>query len=648
MNINTSEISFFVINTETLWKEGEKVESIQVEKQGISLAKYSDYSYMDTHVPGTVIPKSLDRDACGVLYILDEEKKSIMIFEIENQYHRGIECLFFGEPVSIAVSDLNIYVVDGETLYCIARVNGQIRWEREIQTGIDLRIATLEPDRLYVMDIENKKVFKTNRECKLDATTEIALRTQNPADKDEEIFYSLDTKELVDIASDREGCFYILEAQSKEILKFDQTGLLLQVNSIPFKEDVDFKTLAVESSDNIFLGFWDETPGNSREFKPGESSGIVQLSKTIKYAAVGAYTSKVFDSTITGCQWHQVVLDADIPANTRVTLSYAASDYEPAVDGPYTSHPLVNPVDTLITGAVGRYIRFRIELFSDEATGVTPLVKRLKVYFPRITYLRYLPDTYQEDEKNREFLQCFLSLFETFMSCSEEQIFDFTRYLDPLAVPEGFIPWLSSWLAIAYDENWPLTKKRLLIRLAPQLYKKRGTPRVLSQIIELYYDIPPIIIEQFQLECIRNREKSKEEEEKTSEPSCNSTLSMEEIVDRLYGTSPYRFTVVVPPRWEDPKSRVKKAREVTNPERNTLQRIVDMEKPAHTEACLQVLEPWFYLDMHTYLEINTILTRTEFLLEKSSVLGRDTVIRDIEPGGQVVPRSRIGIDLQLT
>jgi phage tail-like protein len=540
--------------------------------------------------------------------------------------------------------------VDGEKLYCLARVNGQIRWEKQIQSGIHLRIATLEPDRLYVMDIENKKVFKTGRECKLDDTTEIALRTKNPADEDEEISYSLDTKEPVDIASDREGCFYILEVQSKEILKFDQTGLLLQVNSIPFKEDVNYKNLAVESSDNIFLGFWDEIPGSSEEFKPGESSGIVQLSKTIKYAAAGTYTSEVFDSTITGCQWHRVVLEADIPANTRVTLSYAASDYEPGVDGPFTSDPLVKPVDTLITGAVGRYIRFRIELFSDEASGVTPLVKRLKVYFPRITYLRYLPDTYQEDEKNREFLQRFLSLFETFMSCSEKQIFDFTRYLDPLAVPEGFIPWLSSWLAIAYDENWPLAKKRMLIRQAPQLYKKRGTPRAISQIIELFYDKAPIIIEQFQLECIRNREESKEEEVKTSEsePSCNSTLSMEEVVDRLYGTSPYRFTVLVPPKWEDLKNRVKKAKEVTTPERNTLQRIVEMEKPAHTEACLQVLEPWFYLDMHTYLEINTVLTRPEFVLEKSSVLGRDTVIHDKEPAGQVVRKSRIGIDLKLT
>jgi hypothetical protein len=91
-----------------------------------------------------------------------------------------------------------------------------------------------------------------------------------------------------------------------------------------------------------------------------------------------------------------------------------------------------------------------------------------------------------------------------------------------------------------------------------------------------------------------------------------------------------------------------KAKEVTEAERVTLQRILDTEKPAHTNGTLQVLEPWFYLDVHTYLGVNTLLNKAEFVLGKSSVLGRDIVIYDKEYDGQVERKSRIGRDLILT
>jgi hypothetical protein len=79
-----------------------------------------------------------------------------------------------------------------------------------------------------------------------------------------------------------------------------------------------------------------------------------------------------------------------------------------------------------------------------------------------------------------------------------------------------------------------------------------------------------------------------------------------------------------------------------------MQRIIDTEKPAHTVGCLQVLEPWFNLDRHTYLGINTVLTKPQFILEKTSVLARDTAIYEKEPGGRVGEKSRADIDSILT
>jgi phage tail-like protein len=621
--MNRDEIKFFIIGSESSWKDTdlEKVASIQVTGQGISLEKSGFYSYQDTFVPGSIVPKSLDRDACGVLYILDELKKRIFVFDIVNRRSYWLSCLALVNPVSLAVSDTDIFVVDGGTLYCFARVNNQLRREKEIDEKARVAVIPLEEGSLYILDSGQKKVFKANMAWE-------PFMREIPLTGEDGGAYSLD--ETVDIASDRQGNFYILAANERKVLKFDGGGRLMEVIAIPYKEESQFLTLAVESSDNILLGIKDTgaAPGEGPE-----SYGIVQLSRLTKYETSGTYLSKIFNSAIPDCRWHRVVLDADIPANTRVLLSYLAANEEETLKNDQNlaamPGPLVNPRDVLLTSANGRFIRFKIELVSDENRSAAPLVKSFKVYFPRISYLRYLPDTFQENEKSREFLERFLSLFETFMSHSEGQIDDFTQYLDPQAVPDGFVPWLSSWLAIAYDENWPPEKKRLLIQRAPGLYRKRGTRRVISEIIELFCGKTPIIIEPFQFRCIKDP-------------------GMKEVVEKLYGSSPYRFTVLVEPAWEDPDSPVKKAKKVTAAERGTIKRIIDIEKPAHTHGCLKVMEPWFYLDMHTYLGMNTVLTEPQFVLEESSVLGRDTVIRDREKAGQVGRNSRIGIGLKLT
>ena len=58
----------------------------------------------------------------------------------------------------------------------------------------------------------------------------------------------------------------------------------------------------------------------------------------------------------------------------------------------------------------------------------------------------------------------------------------------PKVTPSGFLPWLASWIALAYDEKWPIDKFRLLLERSPQLYKKRGTRKGIEEIILLYLD----------------------------------------------------------------------------------------------------------------------------------------------------------------
>ncbi len=79
----------------------------------------------------------------------------------------------------------------------------------------------------------------------------------------------------------------------------------------------------------------------------------------------------------------------------------------------------------------------------------------------------------------------------------------------------------------------------------------------------------------------------------------------------------------------------------------SVRRIIDLEKPAHTTAGVVVLQPWIYLDMHTYLGINTFLSEPVMRLEVSSVISRDTVLTDMECSGQVDKKARLGVDTRL-
>jgi hypothetical protein len=114
----------------------------------------------------------------------------------------------------------------------------------------------------------------------------------------------------------------------------------------------------------------------------------------------------------------------------------------------------------------------------------------------------------------------------------------------------------------------------------------------------------------------------------------SATIGLREL---LYGKEPFNYYVFIP--GEPPPDATAL---------NVIRTIIEDQRPAHTCFGLRVLEPWFCLDRHTYLGINTALTQPSFLLGKESVLGRDTVLGDREEGGQIGYHSQIGVNAKLT
>ena len=306
----------------------------------------------------------------------------------------------------------------------------------------------------------------------------------------------------------------------------------------------------------------------------------------------GSYVIRM-DSTLKSCRWHKLVLDADIPENTRVEVSYITTDDDaPLAELPKGwSEPLLNPKDALINGE-GRYIWLRVALFGNGKTS--PVVRSVKVYFPRKSYLRYLPAVYQEDQASRDFLERFLSLFETILMNLESSIEDIPRFFDPKSTPSEFLSWLSTWLGAIRDENWEEEKWREFLSKAVEFYKKRGTREGISELIKLYTGKYPIIVERFQLHC--------------------ADEEFVEVLDKLFGCS-YSFCVLLKP------NQVRSRREL-----NVVRRIVEAEKPAHTHGGVVQLRQFIRLDGHTYIGMNSVLCRPRCAITDKAILSVDAFL----------------------
>jgi phage tail-like protein len=114
----------------------------------------------------------------------------------------------------------------------------------------------------------------------------------------------------------------------------------------------------------------------------------------------------------------------------------------------------------------------------------------------RESYVKWLPSIYQRADINgRNFYRDFLWIVQHLFGSIEETLDVIHSYFDPYEAPEKFLPWLASWSAMILDEDWPLAKKRRLIRKAIELYRIRGTVKGLKLFISLFTGHEPDVKE---------------------------------------------------------------------------------------------------------------------------------------------------------
>jgi len=120
----------------------------------------------------------------------------------------------------------------------------------------------------------------------------------------------------------------------------------------------------------------------------------------------------------------------------------------------------------------------------------------LELHISKSSWVRFLPQIYQVTSAGEDdLLLNYLWIFQQIHESVTDRVDNMHKLFRPLEVEASFLPWLSSWIALHLEDDWPEEVKRRWLRHAPALYNIRGTKRALEELLEIYTGARPIIHE---------------------------------------------------------------------------------------------------------------------------------------------------------
>ncbi|HLJ46304.1 MAG TPA: phage tail protein [Bryobacteraceae bacterium] len=610
-----------LLNNRAGWRTAQATNTVVDPRTGdLTLAPVSS---------GAVLPERVVVDRFGRTYVLDQAT-----LEIKRDSHplpciggQGSEPRRFYDPRAIAISCRDdLYVADfGNQRVQVFALKGLVLrdiWnvERIAASGfsswrpIDI---VLSPDlRAYVADYQNDAihVFDTGG-CWQTAWTGLTKPIQ--------------------LAIDCEDRIYVVEEANPVVTVLDRDGSKIGQVTTPYE----------------ITGRFPLIPAADPPAPP-------------VFETKGTVWSDALDSGVYECVWHRVAIRASIPFGCQLTVDTLTSESDKTITeiltlpedrwatGQIDSQTGDGEWDCLIQSAPGRYLWLRIGLLGESAD--TPAIHRLRVYFPRQTSLRYLPAVFSQDKSGRQFLDQFLSIFDHFWEGFDHKLTNIAAWFDPAATPADakaglgdvdFLTWLASWLDLALDRHWPVPKRRRLLENAHRLYALRGTREGLKLHLRLYTGVEPQILEHFRLRrwLFQGAGRLGSQTALWGSDIVNHLqldqhmiVGESQVMDTTdplrdpFWTTAHRFSVFIPLPGEAGAT-----------EQQTIQRIVDMGKPAHTQAEIFVVRPRFRIGIQSFIGFDTVVGQYPAgIVEGKGKLGYDTVLNaGVEAGP---PTMRIG------
>jgi phage tail-like protein len=701
------EFQHFIIKTATRWYQGFS-ESVRVRQGGsISLTPAQGVAAESGHITGMAC------DARNHLYAINALDCTIHAYSPKTQSLRRVVC--FGgcgpgpgqfrfrsdteEKLAgrLAIDGSMLYVADTynhrvqvfdlPSLELLSIIGGDPGYrslpsgERLTEFNEPTDISVDKKQNLYVLDHGNRRIAKFNRHGGF-------LRYIGAAG--EHVVKQPESFAVVSASCDAKALVYVVGASHYTISVFDEKGTWLQdigdfgdagEQFEPAAVAVDRRMIiyvAQRGSPKIhqfdasgrYLGYLDLGTGWCSHLavdRAGNLIGIcepdgriVQFDSDREFAAEGTYYSREFDSTIIHCAWHRIELDVDLPEKTSVEVcchisesskqrrSILQDEWKSMLSTPQSTS---QPKDALFPDVKGRYLRLRIVLRGDGFH--TPLIRQARIFFQRLSYLRYLPATYQEDERGRDFLERFLSIFETMSFDMDERIAGITRYFDPQAIDGEFLSWLGGWLAVVSNENWTDAKKKELLKKAYQLYKWRGTAKGIREMVHLFTDGEVRVIEQYRLHpplilgkmpplgqssVITGARTKRMVLDESSTLGDSVLTDAPDSPEMPFESEAFDFVILAD------------TSKLNDAELAELRRLIEQEKPAHTRFALVTSEAFMELGLHSRVGVDTRLSRgyKPMRIGDTVRVGKDTFVGTRYcTKGTYGTRSRVAIDTVL-
>lgn len=319
----------------------------------------------------------------------------------------------------------------------------------------------------------------------------------------------------------------------------------------------------------------------------------------------GVFISDIYDSFEAMTVWNRMVMEQEGEGVIKFTY-YICEEKELIIEKfnentisvqeiesfikPFKIKTVVNAFDIILNDAAGRYFFFKLEILNlKEKESV---IKSIRIEFAIQSFLRYLPEIYQEDEGSRKFLEGFLGIFQSLYMDLEKKIDKISSYFDPDTANREFLDWLCNWVKIENSYIWSENKLRYFLKNAVRLYEKIGTVDGIMDIVELYASERPYIVEYFQIKKFLD------------------IKSQYDALSKLYTDNPFEFIVVLSEKSIP-----------TEKEYKEVYKLISEFKPAHTEFKLVILKPDIFLGGYSYLGINSCLSETRNIqLDGSSVI----------------------------
>jgi phage tail-like protein len=693
----------------------------------------------DGSLGGITLPSSMALDEDGILYLLSAQEPRIKRFDPPSRSFvllpavggAGTQPRQFGDPAAIAIAGHNLYVVERGNqrvqVFALGSLALRSVWRPWDSAGNPVPAGdpdawnpidvTSQAGAAYILDQRHGRVYRhvpgsDDPRPVLDAPAAAGRWSRVVVDREGRIYLLDAAKPQLDIY-DPQGEFVAQAQDAGDVrdrfdappLRLDHKGRFCLPGSLarpcdrqppvppPTPEMPLALCLPVASSGGRIF----DREGNPARVEEAEPAG------PRLYTTIGTWTSQALDSQIYRCQWHRIELALpDLPAGTQVTVS-TYTDSQPrkpeeiqalpdamwvtrhTMTGQVQPPPDVSPgpdmsSEFLVQSREGQYLWLRLQLASD-GYG-TPAVQSIRVYYPRESYLSYLPAVYAADDESRWFLERFLSIFQTEWDALEQQITDIARLFDPRAVPGGpFLAYLARWLALPLEATWSADQQRRMLEAAPVFYPRRGTVDGLQAYLRIYLQnmtglAPaqqglPAIVEGF-----RERTHLLLSVQHVAELGRQVPLWSHSVVGRLqlgvnaregevqlvstgdpehdvFDEYAHRFRVFIPASW---------VRTLTD--ERMVRRAIDAEKPAHTSYDMQLVEARFRVGIQSTIGLDTIIgtipmARLACVHDADEPpsrpprhrLGYDTILSagpTVEPSLHLAPGTRVGIETALT